>query len=62
MRMMNEPGHIDVEPPDHCCERCGHSKPRLVFDHISERLLCETCFELVQHQQAWNLLREADIA
>jgi hypothetical protein len=60
--MMNEPGHVDVEPPDQSCEQCGHFKLRLVFDHISERLLCETCFELAQHQQAWNLLRQADIA
>ena len=59
---MIEPGHIDVEPPDHCCERCGHLRPRLIFDHVSELLLCETCFEQVQRQQAWNLLREADIA
>lgn len=62
MEMMNEPGRVVVEPPDHGCEQCGHFKPRLVFDHMSERLLCETCFELVQHHQAWNLLREADIA
>ncbi len=59
---MNKPGHIDSESPDHCCERCGGPKPRLVFEHISERLLCEPCFELVQQQQAWNLLREADSA
>jgi len=60
--MMNEPGRVDAEPPDHCCEQCGRFKPRLVFDHVGEQLLCEACFELVQHRQAWNLLREADVA
>ncbi len=49
---------IDVEPPDHLCERCGSSKPRLVFDQLSLLLLCEQCLERVQVLQAWSLLRE----
>src|SRR2546422_6028799 len=36
--------------------------PRLVFDHLSELVLCESCLEHVQRQQAWSLLRDADRA
>ena len=59
---MNEPERIDVEPPDNTCERCGHPKPRLVFDQLSELVLCESCREHVQQQQAWSLLRDVDRA
>lgn len=47
-----------VELPDNSCERCSLPRPRLVFDQLSELLLCETCLELVQQQQSWSLLRE----
>ena len=57
---MNEPERIEVEPPDNTCERCGHSKPRLVFDQLSELVLCESYLEHVQQQQAWSLLRDVD--
>jgi hypothetical protein len=55
---MSEPESHDVEPPDNLCERCGHPKPRLVFDQLSELVLCESCLEHLQRQQAWSLLRE----
>ena len=55
---MSELERIDVEPPDHLCERCGHSKPRLAFDQLSLLVLCEQCLERVQRLQAWSLLRE----
>ena len=32
---MSDRERIDLEPPDHLCERCGYSKPRLVFDQLS---------------------------
>jgi hypothetical protein len=57
---MGESSEIEVEPPDHQCERCGHPKPRLVFDQLSKLLLCERCLDTVQSQQAWSLLRETD--
>jgi hypothetical protein len=59
---MSELERIDVEPPDHLCERCGHSKPRLFFDQLSLLLLCEPCLERVQRLQAWSLLREDETA
>lgn len=59
---MNEPERIDLEPPDNACERCGHPKRRMVFDQLSELLLCETCLERVQQQQGLSLLRDADWA
>jgi hypothetical protein len=59
---MNEPEQIEVEPPDNPCERCGHPRPRLVFDQLSELVLCESCLEHVQRQQAWSLLRDAERA
>jgi hypothetical protein len=55
---MSDPERIDLEPPDHPCERCGYSKPRLVFDELSRRLLCQQCLERVQCLQAWALLHE----
>ena len=57
---MNEPEQINLEPPDYPCERCGISKPRLLFDQLSRFLLCESCLESIQRQQSWSLLREAD--
>lgn len=59
---MNELDRIEVEPPDNPCERCGYPRPRLVFDQLSELLLCEACLEQLQQQQAWSLLRDADKA
>jgi hypothetical protein len=59
---MNEPERIVVEPPDNACERCGHLRPRLVFDQLSKLVLCESCMEYVQREQAWSLLRDADRA
>lgn len=55
---MSERENIYLEPPDHLCEQCGYSKPRLVFDQLSKLLLCEHCLEGVQRLQAWSLLRE----
>lgn len=55
---MSEREELNIEPPDHLCERCGSSKPRLVFDQLSLLLLCEQCLERVQGLQAWSLLRE----
>ena len=57
---MNEPERIEAEPPDNPCERCGHSKPRLVFYQLIKLVLCENCLEHVQRQQAWTLLRETE--
>lgn len=57
---MSELERMDVEPPDTPCERCGHPKPRLVFDHLSNLLLCAPCLDSVRSQQAWSLLRETD--
>ena len=57
---MSEPEPIEVEPPDNPCERGGHPKPRLVFDQLSELVLCESCLVHVQRQQAWSLLRETE--
>lgn len=51
-----------IEPPDHPCERCGDSKPRLVFDQLSLLLLCEPCLEHMQRSQAWSFLREDETA
>ena len=51
-----------IEPPDHPCEGCGDSKPRLVFDQLSLLLLCEPCLEGVQRSQAWSVLREDETA
>jgi hypothetical protein len=59
---MNEPERIEVEPPDNPCERCGHPRPRLVFDQLSELVLCESCLEHMQRQRAWSFLRDADRA
>lgn len=59
---MSEPERIEVEPLDNRCERCGHPRSRLVFDQLSELVLCESCLEHVQRQQAWSLLRGADRA
>ena len=59
---MNEPERIDVELPDNPCERCGRSRPRLVFDQLSELVLCENCLAHVQRQQTWSLLRDANRA
>ena len=60
--VMSDPERIDLEPPDHLCEQCGYSKPRLVFDQLSMLLLCEQCLERVQRLQAWSLLREDETA
>lgn len=57
---MGEPEAIEIEPPDNPCERCGHPKSRLLFDHLSKLLLCEHCLDHVKSQQAWSLLREAE--
>lgn len=59
---MSEHEKICIEPPDHLCEGCGSSKPRLVFDQLSLRLLCEQCLERAQRLQAWSLLREDETA
>ena len=59
---MSERETIYIEPPDHLCERCSGSKPRLVFDQLSLLLLCEQCLEHVQRLQAWSLLREDETA
>ena len=59
---MNELERIEVEPPDNPCERCGHPRPRLFFDQLSELVLCESCLEHLQRQQAWSLVRDADRA
>lgn len=59
---MSEQEKICIEPPDHLCEGCGSSKPRLVFDQLSLRLLCEQCLERAQRLQAWSLLREDETA
>jgi len=56
---MSEPERIDLKPPGDVCERCGHSRPWLVFDQLSELVLCESCLEHVQRRQAWSLLRDA---
>ncbi|OAI43737.1 hypothetical protein AYO43_09925 [Nitrospira sp. SCGC AG-212-E16] len=55
---MNEPEWIELEPPDKACERCGHSRPLMVFDQLSKLLLCEACLDRVQRRQAWSLLHE----
>ena len=55
---MTDRERIDLEPPDHLCERCGYCKPRLVFDELSKLLLCAQCLDHVQRLQAWSLLRE----
>ena len=60
--VMSDRERMDMEPPDHLCERCGHSKLRLVFDQLSMLLLCEQCLECVQRLQAWSLLREDETA
>jgi hypothetical protein len=60
--VMSDRERIDVEPPDHLCKRCGHPKPRLVFDQVSLLLLCEQCLECVQRSQAWSVLREDETA
>lgn len=60
--VMSDRERIDIEPPDHLCERCGHSKPRLVFDQLSMLLLCEQCLECVQRLQAWSFLSEDETA
>ncbi len=57
---MHECERIEVEPPDNPYERCGHPKPRLLFDQFSKLLLCEYCLESVKSQQAWSLLREPE--
>jgi len=59
---MSEREIIYIEPPDHLCERCGDSKPRLVFDQLSLLLLCEPCLEHMQRSQAWSFLREDETA
>lgn len=59
---MGEHEEIYIEPPDHLCEECGRSKPRLVFDQLSLLLLCEQCLERVQRLQAWSLLRGDETA
>ena len=59
---MSDRERMDMEPPDHLCERCGHSKLRLVFDQLSMLLLCEQCLECVQRLQARSLLREDETA
>lgn len=56
---MSKDEEIDLDPPDHICERCGRAKPRLFFDEVSRSLLCISCLDRVQ-QQSWSLLREAD--
>ena len=50
-----------MEPTDHPCERCGRTDARLIFDQWSKLLLCENCFERMRWQQAWSLLREAEL-
>lgn len=50
-----------MEPTDHPCERCGGTDARLIFDQWSKLLLCEDCFERMRSQQAWSLLREAEL-
>jgi hypothetical protein len=57
---MSEDEAVDLDPPDHVCERCGHAKPRLSFDEMSRSLLCCSCLDRVRQQQSWSLLREAD--
>lgn len=57
---MGESAGMDIEPPDNPCERCGHPKPRLVFDQLSKLLLCERCLNTIQSQPAWSLLRETE--
>jgi hypothetical protein len=59
---MSDRERIDLEPPDHLCERYGYSKPLLVFDKLSLLLLCEQCLERVQRLQARSLLREDETA
>lgn len=59
---MSECEELYIEPPDHLCEQCGYSKPRLVFDQLSLLLLCEQCLERAQRLQAWSLLREDETA
>lgn len=59
---MSEREGTYIDPPDHLCERCNDSKPRLVFEQLSKLLLCEQCLEDVQRRQAWSLLREDDRA
>ncbi len=56
---MYEPERTGVEPPDHACERCGYTKPRLMFDQSSRLILCERCVEAVRERQAWPQLHEA---
>ncbi len=50
-----------MEPTDHPCERCARTDGRLIFDQWSKLLLCENCFERMRRQQAWSLLREAEM-
>ena len=59
---MSDRDRTDLKPPDHLCERCGYSKPRLVFDQLSLLLLCEQFLERVLRLQAWSLLREDETA
>jgi len=57
---MSEGEGIEGEPPDNPCERCGHPKPRLVFNEMSRLLLCEQCLESIKSQQAWSLLSKTE--
>lgn len=50
-------GERDVESPDNLCERCGHPKPRLIFDEARQLLLCGQCLEWMQSQEGWCLWR-----
>ena len=59
---MSQLERMQVEPPDNSCERCVHARPRLLFDQVSELLLCKTSLEVVQQQQSWSLLRETEMA
>lgn len=52
----------DLEDEDNPCEQCGHPKPRLLFDQLSQLLLCEACLDRMQQRQAWELLRVTDLA
>lgn len=44
--------NIELEPPDHPCERCHHLSPQLFFDEDNRLLLCPRCMEREQQERA----------
>lgn len=59
---MIPPDETFLVPPDNPCERCNHLSPEILFDEVSQLLLCPHWLEFLKQDQAWSLLRNQETA